>query len=314
MSTQPYLRYPHIHSNTVTFTADDGIWLAPSAGGRAWRLTNDRATVRTPRFSPDGASLAYVGEADGHPEIFLAEIDTGTVRRLTYWANPLTSLLGWGLDGRLLTATNAGEAPRHLVVRALDTAGAWERLPYSPVSGMAISASGTVVVSTHNMRPHAHWKRYRGGTAPRLWADPQSTGAWTKLLPRETAGLVDPMFMGETLLFTSDRAATFPHHTREQANIWIWDDWQNSDAQPRQLTFQTEQEGYVRDATTNGTSITWHSRGNVWILDDVDAEPRKLQVSLPGTSPQPVTADVKKNLRAVVPDHGADSSLVSWRG
>lgn len=314
MSTQPYLRYPHIHGDTITFTADDGVWLAGSTGGRAWRLTKERTAVRTPRISPDGSSVAYVSHTDGHPEIFLTEIDTGTVRRLTYWANPLTALLGWGPDGKLLTTTNAGEAHRHQVVRALDTAGGWQRLTYGRVSGMAISASGAVVVSTQNMRPHAHWKRYRGGTAPRLWADPQDSDEWTKLLGEEPAGLVEPMFIGERLLFTSDRAASFPHRSREQANIWIWDDWRSGDAAPRQLTFQTEDEGYVRDAATDGISITWHSRGSIWILDDVDAHPRRLEVSLPGTEPQPVSIDATQNLRAVVPDHGADASLVSWRG
>ncbi|GAA4834833.1 S41 family peptidase [Garicola koreensis] len=313
MSNQPYLRYPHIHRDMVAFTADDGVWLAAASGGRAWRLTHSRAPVRTPRFSADGSHLAYVSEVDGQPEIFLAEIDSGEIRRLTYWANRLTVLLGWHRDGRLLTATNAGEAHRTQVVRALDTEGSWERLPYGPVSGMAVSDSGAVVVSTQNMRPHAHWKRYRGGTAPRLWADPQGAGEWTKLLPEEPAGLVDPNFLGDTLVFTSDRAATFPDQSREQANLWVLKNWQTGD-QPRQVTFQTEKEGYVRDATTDGISLTWHSRGNIWVLDHLDAVPRRLEVTLPGTAPQPVSIETTKNLRAVVPDHGADASLVSWRG
>lgn len=313
MSDQPYLRYPDIHGDMLAFTADEGVWIAAASGGRAWRLTSTRAPVRTPRFSADGSRLAYVCEVDGHPEIFLAEIDSGQIRRLTYWANRLTVLLGWHRDGRLLTATNAGEAHRTQVVRAVDTEGRWERLPYGPVSGMAMNDSGAVVVSTQNMRPHAHWKRYRGGTAPRLWADPQGSGEWTKLLPEEPAGLVEPNFLGDTLVFTSDRAATFPHESREQANLWVWNNWQ-ADEQPRQLTFQTEEEGYVRDARTDGTSLVWHTRGDVWVLDHLDADPRRVEVTLPGTAPQPVSIETTKNLRAVIPDHGADASLVSWRG
>jgi hypothetical protein len=37
-----YLRYPHVHADLITFTADDDVWLVGSAGGRAWRLTSDR--------------------------------------------------------------------------------------------------------------------------------------------------------------------------------------------------------------------------------------------------------------------------------
>lgn len=314
MSTQPYLRYPHIQGETITFTADEGVWVAGTAGGRAWRVTQDRAPVRTPRLSPDGTTVAYVQVTEGHPEVWLTEIDTGRTRRLTYWANALTVLLGWGPDGRLLTATNAGQPHRSQAVRVLSATGAWEQRHWAPVAGIAFSDSGAVVLSTQNLRPNAHWKRYRGGTAPRLWADPRGTGEWSRLLPEERAGLVDPLFLGERLVFTSDRTATFPDRPREQANLWLWEDWQRSGSEPRQLTFQTDQEGYVRDATTDGTSLTWHSRGNIWILDRLDAEPRQLEVSLPGTEPQPVSGDPEENLRAVVPDHQANASLVSWRG
>ena len=50
-----YLRYPHIHGDLVTFVAGDDVWLAPAAGGRAWRLSADGAPVSYPRFSRDGS-------------------------------------------------------------------------------------------------------------------------------------------------------------------------------------------------------------------------------------------------------------------
>jgi tricorn protease len=40
-----YLRYPHIHGELLTFAAEDDVWLAPAAGGRAWRLSSDGAQV-----------------------------------------------------------------------------------------------------------------------------------------------------------------------------------------------------------------------------------------------------------------------------
>src|SRR5690625_6304438 len=50
-----YLRHPDVHGDTVTFTAANDVWIAPLAGGRAWRLTDEGAPVGYPRFSPDGA-------------------------------------------------------------------------------------------------------------------------------------------------------------------------------------------------------------------------------------------------------------------
>ena len=54
-----YLRYPDIHGDLLAFVAGDEVWLAPASGGRAWPLTADRAPVSYPRFSPDGAKIAW---------------------------------------------------------------------------------------------------------------------------------------------------------------------------------------------------------------------------------------------------------------
>ena len=60
-----YLRHPDVHGDTVTFTAANDVWIAPLAGGRAWRLTDEGAPVGYPRFSPDGAHIAYTSRASG---------------------------------------------------------------------------------------------------------------------------------------------------------------------------------------------------------------------------------------------------------
>ncbi|WP_120004043.1 S41 family peptidase [Nesterenkonia muleiensis] len=315
MSSEPYLRYPHLHENLITFTAAADVWLAPAHGGRAWRLTRDGAPVKQPRISPDGTQVAFISSRDGHHEVYAVSIDSGEVRRLTWWGNRRTAILGWADDDRLLVATNAGEVHRHQVVRALAMDGSWERLGYGSATGLAISGSGTVALTTAEYRTPAHWKRYRGGTAPKLWLDAKGTGDWEQLLSEETAGIVDPMWIGQKLLFVSDRAASFPAMADQQANLWAWDKPAAKKHKTlKQLTFQDQTQGYVRDATTDGARISWHSRGDIWILDGLQAQPRRLEVTLPGTAPAPVSLKPTQNLHALVPDHGADASLVSWRG
>src|SRR5690625_6276553 len=79
-----YLRHPDVHGDTVTFTAANDVWIAPLTGGRAWRLTDEGAPVGYPRFSPDGAHVAYTSRASGGPEIWLVSADGSTApRRLT---------------------------------------------------------------------------------------------------------------------------------------------------------------------------------------------------------------------------------------
>ncbi|GAY12650.1 hypothetical protein [Pseudonocardia sp. N23] len=45
-----YLRFPHLHRDTLVFTAEDDVWTAPLAGGRAYRLTADDVPVSRPRL------------------------------------------------------------------------------------------------------------------------------------------------------------------------------------------------------------------------------------------------------------------------
>src|SRR5690625_605931 len=312
MVTSAYLRYPHIHHDQVTFVAADDIWLAPVSGGRAWRLTNDRAPVRNPRFSPDGTHIAFSSRRDGHPEVMVLDLGTGVARRLTWWGASKTLVLGWTLDGRVLAASNGGEANmRHVVVKAVALDGAVERLPYGPAGGVAQHPGGAVALSTPAGNPPSHWKRYRGGTAARLWLD-TGDGRWQRLLAQDTAPLTDPLWVGDTLVFTSDRAATFPDRADEQANLWAWDT--PGTGAPRQITHQSTAEGYVRDATTDGTRLIWASRGDVWLLEDLEGTPRKIDFSLPGSAPAPRQLQSNENLEVLAPDHGGDGSLVGWRG
>ncbi|GAA4429202.1 S41 family peptidase [Georgenia halophila] len=315
-ATPAYLRFPHVQGDLVTFVAADDLWLATTDGGRAWRLTHDGVPVRQPRLSPDGTRVAFVSYRDGHPEVMVTDIDSGEVRRLTWWAGSVTTMLGWDGGERILVASNAGEANmRHAVVKAVGLDGSTERLAHGMASGLALHPGGAVALTTPWSRPPAHWKRYRGGTAPRLWLDKSGKGRWERLLADDDASLVDPMWIGDALLFVSDRAATFPDRTDEQANLWIWDT--PGKRAPRQLTHQDPETGYVRDATTDGETIAWHSRGRIWLLDaleDLDAEPRTLDVTLPGTAPTRTAVAPTENLDALAPDHGGDHSLVGWRG
>ncbi|MFZ0013732.1 MAG: PDZ domain-containing protein [Acidimicrobiia bacterium] len=318
MST--YLRYPHVHEDLLTFVAADDIWLSAVEGGRAWRLTDDGEPVRNPRFSPDGEHIAYVSFRDGNPEVYLISItDGGSPRRLTWWGAKNTLVLGWSHDGRVLVASHAGEANlRHQVVRAVALDGAAERLHYGPAWGVAVNDAGAVVLSSAGSRPPAQWKRYRGGTAPRLWLDRAGDGSWEKLLADEPASLVDPMWVEGKLIFVSDRAARpggIAEEADRQANLWVFDDVLADDAADvRQLTYQGPEDGYVRDASTDGRRVVWHTRGRLMLLDGLSGRPREIEIAVPGAAPEAHAAKPTKNLGPLMPDHGGDASLLTWRG
>ena len=95
MTSSGYLRYPHIHGDLLVFASEDDIWLAPADGGRAWRLSADSAQVSYPRFSRDGARIAWTSWRDGNPEVRTADPDGSAAGRLTYWGDAKTRVTGW---------------------------------------------------------------------------------------------------------------------------------------------------------------------------------------------------------------------------
>ena len=166
-----YLRYPHIHGDLLTFVAGDDVWLAPAAGGRAWRLSADDVPVSYPRFSRDGSQVAWSSWRDGNPEVYRAEVDGSTAARLTYWGDPQTRVTGWTAAGEVLAVTAANQpAAKYRRAYAVPGDGAPPRLlPFGAVTDVAIEDAGTALLTGSVVGEPAFWKRYRGGRTGKLW-------------------------------------------------------------------------------------------------------------------------------------------------
>ncbi|MER6500482.1 peptidase S41, partial [Streptomyces sp. NPDC001455] len=174
MTQSAYLRYPHVQGDVIAFTAEDDVWLAPLDGGRAWRVSADNRPVTHPRISPDGTRVAWTSTRDGAPEVHVAPVDGGPSRRLTHWGDATTSVRGWTPEGDVLAISAYDQASlRRSWARAVPVDGGPARtLPYGPVGSVAHGPGGRVLLLSATMgREAAAWKRYRGGTAGKLWIE-----------------------------------------------------------------------------------------------------------------------------------------------
>ncbi|MDQ3735620.1 MAG: PDZ domain-containing protein [Actinomycetota bacterium] len=312
MTDRPYLRFPAVSGDLLALVAADAIWLAPSDGGRAWCLATDGAPPGNPRFSPDGAHLAWTSRRYGHPEVVTAPIGGGAIRRLTYWGNPHTKVVGWTPDGRVLVASPAGESTlRDHWLRAVSLDYEVDRLPHGPASALTWGPDGALVLCSAWTREPAQWKRYRGGTAPQLWLDPEGSGDWRRLLPELTAGLAWPMWIGDRIVFVSDHEGI--------GNLYSVD---AAGEQLRRHTDHTEAEGYVRNPSTDRQRIVYHALGEVYVLDAAGlidpaaGRARRLDITLGTASAvdQPWPLPAAEALGAIAPDHEATASVVEVRG
>ncbi len=308
-STRGYLRHPHLHGDAVAFVAEDDVWLAPVDGGRAWRVTVDQAPSGAVRFSPDGGSLAWTSARDGAPEVHVGPVGGGPARRLTYWGNPLTALVGWTADGRPVAVTAAGqETIRRTWAFALPLDGGEpERLPYGPIGALAFepvpagAAGGRVLLGTHN-REAAHWKRYRGGRAGKLWI---GAGTFERLHADLDGQLECPMWVGDRVAFLSDHEGV----GRLYSSL--------PDGSDLRAHGPAEHGFYARQASTDGTRVIWQSAGELWLLDDLDgAEARRLDVrpAGPRTRRQPHPTPAAGQVETAAPDRTGRAAAVVVRG
>ncbi|MEV6176081.1 S41 family peptidase [Streptomyces sp. NPDC052016] len=304
-----YFRFPHLHGELVAFTAEDDVWLAPLDGGRAWRVSADNMPVSLPRISPDGTTVAWTSTRDGAPEVHIAPVDGGPSTRLTYWGSHRTQVRGWTPDGRVLALGAHDRASlRRTWARAVPLdGGPATTLPYGPVGAVAYGPH-TVLLSAPMGREAAHWKRYRGGTAGKLWIDRNGDGEGAGdfvRLHEELAGNIEyPVWAGERIAFLSDHEGTGALYS--------------SLADGSDLRRHTPLDGfYARQAAGDGRRVVYVCAGELWILDDLDgAEPRRLEVRLGGQRtdrrPRPVSA--ARWLGSATPDHTARGSAVEVRG
>ncbi|MGW1158118.1 S41 family peptidase [Streptomyces sp. NPDC002519] len=309
-SSPAYLRFPHPHGELVAFTAEDDVWVAPLDGGRAWRVSADNVPVNHPRISPDGQTVAWTSVRDGVPEVYTAPVDGGPARRLTHWGGVRTQVRGWTPDGRVLALSAVGQASlRRTWAHAVPLdGGPATTLPYGPVGEVA-HGPATVLLSAPMGREAAWWKRYRGGTAGKLWIDRsardgEGAGEFVRLHEDLDGNIEYPVWVGDRLTFLCDHEGTGALYS--------------SLADGSDLRRHTPLGGfYARHAASDGTRVVYSSAGELWLLEDLDgAEPRRLDLRLGGqrVDLQPYPVSASRWFGAASPDRTGRGSAISVRG
>ncbi|MEU7180765.1 MULTISPECIES: S41 family peptidase [Streptomyces] len=313
-----YLRFPHLHGDSLCFAAEDDLWVAPIAPageepGRAWRLTVDRTRVGHPRFSPDGRQIAFTTWRSLDPEVHLTPVDGGPARRLTYWGSSDARVCGWtppGEDGtaQILAVSSHGQPFSYYSwAYSLPTDGSpGRRLPWGPVADIAVAdfEGGTFDMGT--LDESAESAEGAGGTADTLAAGhgpasghpgehrtlllagkpPHEPAAWKRyrggamgrLWLHGTRLLPDLYGHLDAVMFVGGRIAFLSDH-EGVGNVY------SCLPDGTDLRRHTDHaDFYARHASTDGSRIVYQCAGDLWLVEDLGAQarPRKLAVRLGG--------------------------------
>ncbi len=200
------LRMPAVSKTQIVFNYGGNLWIVSRDGGDAHRLTSGIGTERNPAFSPDGTWVAFTGEYDGNPDVFIVPAAGGVPKRLTYHPGE-DEVVGWTADGKNVLFLSARTSSYHFNAKLFSIAvdGSFpSEYPLPVVNGASLSADGTHAAYVPHPQWQAAWKRYRGGQTTPIWIADLKDSHIDKV-PRENSNDFNPMWVGDTVYFLSDR-------------------------------------------------------------------------------------------------------------
>ena len=236
------LRFPDIWGDKVVFTYGGDLWTAPAAGGTAIRLTAHPGLELFAKFSPDGKWIAFTGQYDGDEQVYVMPSTGGVPRQLTYYPARGPLAPRWGYDNQVYGWTNDGQ---RIIFRSLRDAwttplsrlytvsmegGPAEQLPMPESGAASFSAGGNKLVYSPRFRDFRTEKRYAGGQANQLYIFDVETHEAKRITDHPRANR-DPMWIGNTIFFDSDRDGKFNLYAYDvpsgkTAQVTAFKDWE----------------------------------------------------------------------------------------
>ncbi|MSR40550.1 MAG: hypothetical protein EXS10_01415 [Phycisphaerales bacterium] len=206
--TSGLCRYPDISKDSIVFVYGNDLWLVDKDGGVAQPIANPAGFEGSPRFSPDGKSIAFRGNYDSAADIYTLPIRGGVPQRVTHHPSA-ESLCDWTADGKsLILASSAleGLARAQKLYTVNATGGLPTQLPVPYGANGSLDRTGEWLAYTPHSTDTRTWKRYRGGMATDVLVYNIKTNESKRITDWEGTDTL-PMWHGRRVYFLSDRSA-----------------------------------------------------------------------------------------------------------
>lgn len=255
------MRVADVHGDKIVFTYEDDLWLVPSAGGQARRLTNDPGIEIYAKFSPDGSMIAFTAQYDGNLDVYVMPAEGGQPQRLTF--HPAADrVLDWWPDGSSVLFRSArtrgmGGFGGDELYRVSLAGGLPEKLPVDRAGLTAVSPDGTRIAYNRITRETRTWKRHRGGTAQDIWMGSLAERVYKKIIDTDWTDNY-PMWQGDAIYFTSDREDgtlniyKYELKTGETTRLTRYDDYdvKYPSLGPNRIVYQYQEALHLLDLAT----------------------------------------------------------------
>ncbi len=298
------LRQPTISENKVAFTYGADIWITDVQSQQTIRLTSTLAIESNPHFSPDGKTIAFTSNRSGSNAVYIVSIEGGTPKRLT-WYPSSAKACGWTPDGEsVLYASSRETAPTgfNRLWTVSKNGGPSKLLNQQWGTSGSFSSDGKKIVIDRVSRWDSEWRAYRGGqNTPLVILNLEDNSE--ELLPNEKQTDTQPLWLGETIYFLSDRDWT--------TNIWSYSP---TAKELKQLTNFTGSD--VKSISGKGNKIVFERDGYISTLDLSSNQITQLDIEVKGDFPWAETKweDVSGSARSASLSPTGKRAIMEARG
>jgi len=264
------LRQPTLSATQVAFAYANDVWVAPRTGGDARRLTSFQGDETDPQFSPDGRLVAFTAEYGGNTDVWVLPVEGGEPKRLT-WHPGADVARGWTSDGKRVvfssSRTNAPSGQKFWTV-GLD-ADFEQALPMPRAHQGKMSADGRRFAYRMVSPWEDEFRNYRGGQNRPIWILDMTTHDVEEVKPWDGSNDGDPVWVGETVYFLSDRDYA--------SNVWSYD------TRTKALTQVTKFRDFdVKTISSDNRSIVFEQAGYLHTLDPASGRSQQLNINVRG--------------------------------
>jgi len=309
------LRFPDIHGDRVAFTYGGDIWTAPTTGGSAIRLTAHPGVEVFAKFSPDGQWIAFTGQYDGDEQVYVIPSSGGVPRQLTFYPakGPLTprwgwdnQVYGWSKDGKRIFFRSLRDSWTLPIARLYSVSvdgGPTEALAMPEAGSGDYSPDGARMVYSPQSRDFRSEKRYGGGEANVLYTFDLKTND-TKRITEGPRATRDPIWIGDTIYFNSDRDGHF--------NLYSYG---VSSGKTTQVT-RNKQWDVRWPSSDHEGRIVYEMSGELQILDVKSGKTTPISITVPddGLARRPSRVSAANNIESYELSPKGERALFSARG
>ena len=265
------LRQPTISGDRVASVYANDIWIAPLAGGDAYRITSSVGAETDPHFSPGGEWIAFTGQYDGNTDVYIIPSAGGEPQRLT-WHPGRDIVQGWTPDGKHVIFQSGRESVPTLTSRLYRVAidgGTPEPLTVRRAAFGEISPDGKYLAYTPFTFWDPEWRNYRGGQAQPIWIVDLETLELRQTPRTDGERHMDPVWVANKVFFLSERDYA--------SNIWSYDINSN---ELKQHTFHADFD--VKSLDADGDRIIYEQGGYLHLLNTDDDSATRLSINPKG--------------------------------